>query len=224
MSACTKGVKDNRNESFSSGLPSGETKPISKEYPANTLKLETTGSLDDSDHDGVIDMRDNCKMSSDGVEVDNNGCEMSYDKITSINIGIQFDTSSSVVKKEYYKKIEDIAEIHKTFDNNIILIEGHTDSTGTDKINIALSKERAEVVALILVNKFGVKKNELLITGFSGDMPVASNKTAEGRAQNRRMIARFASKKRIMKKTWNIWTMELGSKKSEVREYYKLLE
>ncbi|MDP0561075.1 MAG: OmpA family protein [Candidatus Endonucleobacter sp. (ex Gigantidas childressi)] len=198
--------------------------PISKEHSANTLKLQTEGSLDDSDKDGVINMRDNCAMSDDGVEVDNDGCEMSYDKIKTVDIGIQFDTNSTVVKSKYNEKIAKIAALHKTFSDHVLLIEGHTDSTGTDKINIELSKNRATAVAKILINKFGVKKDDLLVVGFSSEKPISSNSTVSGRAKNRRMMAHFASKKRILKKSWNVWSMELGDKKSEVREYYRLLD
>lgn len=223
VSSCTSGVKDSRNESFSSGLPSGKTEPITEEQPTNTLKLQAA-SLNDSDYDGVIDMRDNCRLSSNENAVDNEGCAKSYGEVKTIDIVIQFDVNSAMVKEEYNEQLEHIASLYDAFHEHVLLIEGYSDNTGSNKMNMSLSKERAESVAKILIKKFGMNKNNILVVGFGSKNAIADNSTADGRKKNRRMVVHLASKKRIMEKKWDVWSMELGDKKSEVKEYYRLLD
>jgi outer membrane protein OmpA-like peptidoglycan-associated protein len=70
-------------------------------------------------------------------------------------------------------------------------IEGYTDSKGSNKLNMNLSKQRAQTVADYLVSK-GVDKNSLEIKAFGKADPVATNKTADGRAMNRRVEIKLA--------------------------------
>ena len=65
-------------------------------------------------------------------------------------------------------------------------IEGHTDNTGTDKINKPLSQKRAETILNALVAK-GISKDRLTAIGYGSAKPVADNKTKEGKANNRRV-------------------------------------
>jgi outer membrane protein OmpA-like peptidoglycan-associated protein len=67
-----------------------------------------------------------------------------------------------------------------------VIVEGHTDSTGSDAYNQALSQRRADAVLNYLVRK-GVPANRLTARGFGKSSPVASNDTREGRALNRRV-------------------------------------
>lgn len=66
-------------------------------------------------------------------------------------------------------------------------VQGHTDSTGTAAYNLKLSQERADAVRDYLVNH-GVPPDELTARGYGLTMPIADNKTAAGRAQNRRVV------------------------------------
>jgi len=74
----------------------------------------------------------------------------------------------------------------KEYPNAKFLIEGHTDSSGSDKLNMRLSAERAESV-LNYLESHGIEDGRLTHQGFGEDRPLDSNKTREGRANNRRV-------------------------------------
>ncbi len=67
-----------------------------------------------------------------------------------------------------------------------VSIEGHTDGTGTDKVNQPLSEKRAAAAMAYLVSK-GVEADRMTSSGYGASQPVADNKTAAGKAKNRRV-------------------------------------
>ncbi len=71
------------------------------------------------------------------------------------------------------------------------VIEGHTDSVGSARYNAGLSQRRADSVKNYLVENFSISPDRLATKGYGEEKPVASNDTAEGRAQNRRIEATF---------------------------------
>ncbi|WP_343630273.1 outer membrane protein OmpA [Roseateles sp.] len=97
-----------------------------------------------------------------------------------------FDFDKSVLKPEAKSKLDDL--VSKTGDINleVIIAVGHTDSVGTDAYNQKLSVRRAEAVKAYLVSK-GLEKNRVYTEGKGKKQPIADNKTAEGRAKNRRV-------------------------------------
>jgi len=100
---------------------------------------------------------------------------------------INFNSSSSKLKKKYNKQIEKLAK-YLINTNYSAEIQGHTDSIGNAKINQKLSEKRAKAVANRLI-KFGVPKNHVYAVGFGELAPIASNKTKQGRYENRRVEA-----------------------------------
>jgi outer membrane protein OmpA-like peptidoglycan-associated protein len=78
-----------------------------------------------------------------------------------------------------------IADIIKGLPNTKFNVEGHTDSDGSDAFNQKLSEERANVVKKALIQR-GVKGDDLEAVGFGETAPIATNKTAKGKAENRR--------------------------------------
>jgi OOP family OmpA-OmpF porin len=97
-----------------------------------------------------------------------------------------FDFDKSVLKPEGKAKLDDLVGKMSGLNLEVIIAVGHTDSVGTDKYNQALSIRRAEAVKAYLVGK-GVEKNRVYTEGKGEKQPVADNKTAEGRAKNRRV-------------------------------------
>lgn len=115
-------------------------------------------------------------------------------KIT-FNSGILFDIGSAELKTAAKGNVTKLATILNKYEDTKILIEGHTDSTGSRQTNMALSENRAGSVANTLKGD-GVSENRISTTGYGPDQPIAVNSTADGRAANRRVeVAIFANDK-----------------------------
>ena len=97
-----------------------------------------------------------------------------------------FDFDKAVLKPEGKAKLDDLTDKVKGINLEVIIAVGHTDSVGTDTYNQKLSVKRAEAVKAYLVSK-GIEKNRVYTEGKGEKQPVADNKTAEGRAKNRRV-------------------------------------
>lgn len=106
-------------------------------------------------------------------------------KIT-FNSGILFQTNSSELQADARTNIENLAKILNKYKDTNILIEGHTDSTGSEDYNQKLSERRAESVASF-TQTMGVDQSRFTIKGYGETQPVAPNVSAEGRQQNRRV-------------------------------------
>jgi OOP family OmpA-OmpF porin len=134
----------------------------------------------DSDGDGVFDPQDKCPNTPKGFKVDVDGCPVK----ATLHLNFAFD--SSKVDAEGNAKVDAFASFLKespAFKANVV---GHTDSIGTDAYNQKLSEKRAAIVKTMLIND-GVAAERLTSEGMGEKMPVASNKTKEGRAENRRI-------------------------------------
>jgi len=97
-----------------------------------------------------------------------------------------FDFDKSVLKPEGRAKLDDLVSKIQGINLEVIIAVGHTDSIGTDAYNQRLSVRRAEAVKAYLVSK-GIERNRVYTEGKGEKQPVASNRTAEGRAKNRRV-------------------------------------
>ena len=97
-----------------------------------------------------------------------------------------FDFDKSVLKPEGRAKLDDLVGKMAGLNLEVIIAVGHTDSVGSDTYNQKLSIRRSEAVKGYLVSK-GVEKNRVYTEGKGEKQPVADNKTAEGRAKNRRV-------------------------------------
>ncbi|MDP2255158.1 MAG: OmpA family protein [Polaromonas sp.] len=97
-----------------------------------------------------------------------------------------FDFDKSVLKPEGKAKLDDLIGKIKDINLEVIIAVGHTDSIGSDAYNQKLSVRRSEAVKAYLVSK-GIEKNRVYTEGKGEKQPVADNKTAEGRAKNRRV-------------------------------------
>ena len=97
-----------------------------------------------------------------------------------------FDFDKSVIKPEGKAKLDDLISKIQGINLEVIIAVGHTDSVGSDTYNQKLSVRRSEAVKAYLVSK-GIEKNRVYTEGKGEKQPVADNKTAEGRAKNRRV-------------------------------------
>lgn len=101
--------------------------------------------------------------------------------------GILFDTGSDRIRPESTPTLNDIGDMLKQHTDLRILIEGHTDNVGSDESNQVLSEKRAAAVRDFLINTYNIDGNRLESAGYGASKPAASNDTAEGRQQNRRV-------------------------------------
>ncbi len=105
-----------------------------------------------------------------------------------------FDFDKSVLKPAGKAKLEDLVSKLQGTDIEVVIATGHTDWTGSDAYNQKLSVRRAEAVKAFLVSK-GLPAERVFAEGKGEKQPVASNKTKEGRAQNRRVDVEVVSKR-----------------------------
>jgi formylglycine-generating enzyme len=100
--------------------------------------------------------------------------------------GINFDIGKAIVKPESYPVIEQLVNYLKENPNLRVMIEGHTDNTGSDALNQSLSEKRAQSIKAE-IEKRGIVSTRMETSGFGSSKPIADNKTAAGRTQNRRV-------------------------------------
>ena len=135
----------------------------------------------DSDGDGVPDYQDQCPDTPAGAEVNSLGC---VEDLVLRDVNFEFDSAQLTPSAEAI--LDGVSEKLMTNDQLRIRLEGHTDSVGPAAYNKELSQRRADSVKSYLVNK-GFSADNITTIGYGEEQPVASNDTAEGRAQNRRV-------------------------------------
>jgi len=158
----------------------------------------------DNDGDGVLDRSDRCPLEVGVVE--HAGCPappatvaapepapLAQVKDSKIELGetVFFGRNNSTIQERSFPLLDSVAKLladHPEIE--LVLVEGHTDSTGTAEYNETLSNQRAKSVMSALVKR-GIAKERLRAQGFGMRRPIASNKTSEGRAQNRRVELRI---------------------------------
>jgi len=140
--------------------------------------------IPDSDKDGVNDEVDQCP-NVPGI-VGNKGCEDLQPKLNTIAAALKFETGKVNIAPKSLQGLDSLVQIMTQYLNTSLTIIGHTDNTGTRKINDRLSLLRAKIVQTYLVRK-GLAINRTTLVGLADTQPIASNVTKEGRAQNRRV-------------------------------------
>jgi outer membrane protein OmpA-like peptidoglycan-associated protein len=113
-------------------------------------------------------------------------------KIT-FDSGLLFDVDKAALKTKSKENLSELAVILNKYDDTEILLEGHTDATGSEEHNLELSRARAQSVANYLAEQ-QVKATRFTIMGYGESQPIASNDTPDGRAANRRVeVAIYAN-------------------------------
>lgn len=113
-----------------------------------------------------------------------------------ITIGVLFATDKADIVKTAQADIVKVADFMRANPSSIVTIEGHTDSRASLEHNQQLSQRRAEAVRQALI-RYGVDADRLVAIGYGELKPIASNSTAEGQAQNRRVVATAKSQNDI---------------------------
>jgi len=165
------------------------------------LRSDLNNLLADADGDGVADKLDKCPGTPAGTVVDGSGCPLKVPapQITEKVIvteadravvkeaikNLEFDLGKATIRSKSFASLNRVAAllIEKNFS---LKLAGHTDNTGSKELNLRLSKDRAESVKAYLVSQ-GANASRIEATGYGMGQPIATNKTAAGRQQNRRV-------------------------------------
>lgn len=100
---------------------------------------------------------------------------------------MRFPIGKSTILPENYGLLSKVQKAIRTFDDPRVIIEGHTDSTGSDEVNMLLSQQRAEAMREYLIANQTLSPESISAVGYGSERPLASNATAAGRAMNRRI-------------------------------------
>lgn len=147
--------------------------------PAGAV-VDSKGCQFDTDMDGVVNGIDQCPTTPKGDIVDETGCSLKVD------LNINFENDSSVINNSYSSKIKKFADFMKAFPTVKAQIDAHTDSVGSEAYNQKLSERRAGSTVKAL-EAYGIEGSRLNSTGYGETKPKASNDTAAGKAENRRV-------------------------------------
>ncbi|WP_317163384.1 OmpA family protein [Mucilaginibacter arboris] len=180
-------------------LSTSEQKRLADEQAQQQLQQQYAKDLGDDDADGVANKFDKCPGTPAGTAVDGSGCALPANKpdvkvfvteedkkvVRDAIANLEFDLGKSTLRAHSFPSLDRVANllINKNFS---LKLAGHTDNTGSAELNMRLSKDRAEAVKEYLVSK-GANASRIEATGYGQTQPIASNKTAAGRQQNRRV-------------------------------------
>jgi len=170
--------------------------------PGTEVDAKGCAIVRDSDKDGVTDNLDRCPNTAPGTKVDAVGCPVLQQAVQAaprplfqfvkgkaqplVLKGVTFRTGRTDLTPSSDRVLDEVAASLLANPTVKIEIGGHTDSTGPRGLNLRLSLGRALAVRAYLVSK-GVSPDRLVAKGYGPDRPIATNKTADGRAQNRRV-------------------------------------
>jgi OOP family OmpA-OmpF porin len=110
-------------------------------------------------------------------------------ELVRVELDVKFDFDKAQVKPESYGDIKNLADFMNQYPQTTTVVEGHTDSKGSDAYNQKLSERRASAVRDVLVNQYGVDASRVNAAGYGESRPVADNVSDAGRAVNRRVEA-----------------------------------
>ncbi len=161
-----------------------EPKPEPKVEQPKPAPAPVVVAPKDSDGDGIFDDKDKCPNTPKGTVVDADGCP----KI--IRLHVKFDFDQATIKKDFMPEIAKVADFMKANSGYKVVLEGHTDSKGSDAYNQKLSDKRAKAVAKALAD-LGIPASKITTEAYGESRPVATNDTEAGRAENRRVDALF---------------------------------
>jgi OOP family OmpA-OmpF porin len=155
--------------------------PQVEEPPAPPAPPPAPEKCADGDGDGVCDADDKCPSTPAGTKVDKVGCPLEQ------TLKLLFDFDSAELRPESITELERVVKFMNDVPFAKAMVEGHTDSVGSDAYNLALSDRRAKAVFDYLASR-GVDPARLSSVGKGETAPIADNATAEGRQENRRVM------------------------------------
>jgi OOP family OmpA-OmpF porin len=157
--------------------------PSAAPYPGNFNQLKVEMNSSNYTNDQIGYYVSNFKIATGAPDLKSK----LVDEGKLVTTGIRFDNNSDNIRNESYGTINEIAKVIKANPELKIRIVGHTDATGSAADNLALSKKRADAVIKVLTENYSIPSSQMQADGKGSTAPVGDNKTAEGRAMNRRV-------------------------------------
>ena len=151
----------------------------------------------DNDKDGIPDEGDQCPLEAEVVNgfEDDDGCPDVDTQLVKVNraVGkielkqkVYFASGRARIRSQSHALLDEVAEVLKANSTMTVLIEGHTDSVGSNSVNLQLSQRRADAVRTYLIER-QIEPDRLTAIGFGEEKPIDSNRTRRGRERNRRV-------------------------------------
>ena len=113
-------------------------------------------------------------------------------RTVTISLNVQFEFNKATVLSVYGEQLQSIAAAMKAHSDIELVLEGHTDSRGSDAYNIDLTSRRAAAIKQKLAADYGIDADRISSVGYGESRPIASNQTGEGRARNRRVVGEMS--------------------------------
>ena len=162
------------------------------------VNVDAKGCALDTDRDGVADHLDKCVDTDSKHKVDATGCAVVLTEDVSIDLKVKFASGSDVVDAAYFNEIRGVARFMEQYANSEVVIEGHTDTSGSAAYNKKLSQKRANAVASLLTEQYGIDVNRVKAVGYGEEQPLVEEKTPADHAANRRVVAKVSAQKEVV--------------------------
>lgn len=165
-------------------------------------------NLNDLDLDGVIEAREKCDDTVLGASIDNSGCGITSPRTEPFILDIKFAHNSYLVPESAFSEINKLAQLLNKHQELTVLIEGHSSRIGAKEFNRILSKNRADAVALVLINDFNIDKERLSSIGYGYERLKEYGDTEYAHSINRRIMIELSYINNIDDMKWTIYTVD----------------
>jgi OmpA-OmpF porin, OOP family len=173
------------------------SQPTETEQPIQNEQLAAAQKPLDSDNDGILDSHDKCPETPMSHLVDSYGCTLFSTKQETMELKINFDNNSDVIKSSYYSEVKRAADFMSRYPDVNLTIEGHTSAIGSADYNQKLSQKRADATVSLLVSEFGIDVDRLTAIGHGEEQLINTENTPDAALQNRRIQARVTASKKV---------------------------
>ncbi len=152
----------------------------------------------DSDQDGVDDCKDKCPNTYAGHRIGADGCPLPLSEPVRLRVDVKFAFDKASIQPGYEADLMRLRESLIQYPEINISLEGHTDWTGTVRYNQRLSERRAQACRDFILKDSGIDPARVTAIGYGKSKPIATNRTFEGRQQNRRTVVEFSFDRTIL--------------------------
>ncbi|NTS76194.1 OmpA family protein [Catenovulum sp. SM1970] len=184
---------------FGSSDPKPATTSAPKPAPkAEPAKATAVAAPTDSDKDGVFDQDDQCINTPMAHRVDAQGCSVYKNEMLSLDIEVLFANDSAAIPDDEDERadIAQLAEFMKAHPKSEVTIAGHTSAQGAEAYNMKLSQRRADAVAKVLTQEYGIDASRIEAKGYGETRLLDKANTREAHKKNRRITAHIDTHER----------------------------